>query len=150
MCNFWINNWYFSINNYYFWLINMCNLAHVRQILKKNSTFITLICLGSSIFVSIPISPKIIFKTRILLTITLEILVKEEILLYWIQHYIKILITQIPMVLERYQSLVGWFSGDWQLNAELDREDHGSILCNCDREGTEITWCQNWSQIKLN
>jgi hypothetical protein len=23
--------------------------------------------------------------------------------------------------------------------AELDREDHGSIRCNCDREGAETT-----------
>jgi hypothetical protein len=37
------------------------------------------------------------------------------------------------------------------IDTELDREDHESIPCNCNRDGTETTWCQNWppNQIKL-
>jgi hypothetical protein len=37
------------------------------------------------------------------------------------------------------------------IDAELGREDHSSILRNCDREGAETTWYQNWfsNQIKL-
>jgi hypothetical protein len=37
------------------------------------------------------------------------------------------------------------------IDAELGREDHGSIPRNCDREGAETTWCQNWppNQTKL-
>jgi hypothetical protein len=37
------------------------------------------------------------------------------------------------------------------INVELGREGHSSIPRNCDREGAETTWCQNWppNQIKL-
>jgi hypothetical protein len=43
---------------------------------------------------------------------------------------------------------VGWFSDD---DAEFDREDHSSIICNCNQKRAETTWCQNWplNQIKL-
>jgi hypothetical protein len=30
------------------------------------------------------------------------------------------------------------------IGAELGREDHGSIPRNCNQEGAETTWCQNW------
>jgi hypothetical protein len=45
------------------------------------------------------------------------------------------------------QSLVG----SVVIDAELGREDHGSIPRNCDREGAGTTWCQNWppNQIQL-
>jgi hypothetical protein len=37
------------------------------------------------------------------------------------------------------------------IDAELVRENHGSIPHNCDRNEAQTTWCQNWppNQIKL-
>jgi hypothetical protein len=35
------------------------------------------------------------------------------------------------------------------IDAELGREDHRSIPRSCDREGAEITWCQNWSPNQI-
>jgi hypothetical protein len=37
------------------------------------------------------------------------------------------------------------------IDAELGKDDHGSILRNCDWEGSETTWYQNWlpNQIQL-
>lgn len=34
--------------------------------------------------------------------------------------------------------------GPGVIDVELDREDNGSISRNCDHEGVEITWWQNW------
>jgi hypothetical protein len=48
--------------------------------------------------------------------------------------------TYVIRMIHQYQSLVG----SVVIDTELDREDHGSIRRNYDREGAKTTWCQNW------
>jgi hypothetical protein len=40
--------------------------------------------------------------------------------------------------------------GSWVIDAELGRENHGSILHNCDREGAEITYAKIDPRTRLN
>jgi hypothetical protein len=63
--------------------------------------------------------------------------ISEHLLVSWYEYWI--MTSQSCWIRRQFDSLVGLMI----IDAEFNRNDYGSIFCNCDWEKTETTWCQN-------